>query len=102
MQTNVRKRYIVLLLSIVILFASAWLGVFFQRKQHLIGGGINRTFLFLLINAHLIVGVVLLYLIIRQSIKLILERRKKVPGSGFKKNLLFAFSPVLVSPRVLQ
>jgi len=100
MQKNVRKRYVVLLLSVVILFASAWLAIFFQRKQHLIGGGINRTFLFLLINAHVIVSIILLYLIIRQSIKLMIERRKKVPGSAFKKNLLFAFIIFSVIPVV--
>ncbi|MBU1008069.1 GHKL domain-containing protein [Candidatus Dependentiae bacterium] len=100
MQTNLRKRYVVLLLSIAVLFATAWLTIFFQRKQHLIGGGINRTFLFLLINAHVIVSIILLYLIVRQSIKLFIERRKKIPGSAFKRNLLFAFIIFSVIPGV--
>jgi len=69
-----------------------------QKNQHLIGGGVNRTFLFLLINAHVVFVVLLLYLITRQGIKLFLERRKGVPGSVFKQNLLFAFILFSVIP----
>jgi two-component system nitrogen regulation sensor histidine kinase NtrY len=82
------------------LFATGLVSVFVQRNQHLIGGGINRTFLFLLINAHLIVSIILIYLIIRQSIKLAIERRKKIPGSAFKRNLFFAFIIFSVIPVV--
>ncbi|MCK4517433.1 HAMP domain-containing protein [Candidatus Babeliales bacterium] len=66
----------------------------------MIGGGISRPFLFLLINLYLAIGLVLLYLIIRQSIKLIVERRKKVPGSAFKRNLFLAFFVFSVIPVV--
>lgn len=69
-----------------------------QKRHYLIGGGINRVFLFLLINAHVVLVVLLLYLIIRHSIKLVLERRKEVLGSVFKRNLLFAFILFSVIP----
>jgi two-component system nitrogen regulation sensor histidine kinase NtrY len=98
MGLTVRKRTILLGLSILVFLAAGWLSIFLQQKQHLIGGGINRVFLFLLINAHLIISIIFLYLIIRQSIKLVLERRKKVPGSAFKRNLFFAFIIFSVIP----
>lgn len=98
MENNIRKRYFILIFSIIVLCFGAWFALFLQSRQHLIGGGINRTFLFLLINAHLILSVFLLYLIIRQSIKLYIERRQKTPGAAFKRNLLFAFIIFSVIP----
>jgi two-component system, NtrC family, nitrogen regulation sensor histidine kinase NtrY len=95
-----RTRYVVLIFSTVILCVIAWLAIFFQRKPYLIGGGVNRIFLFLLINAHLLVSIVLLYLILRQSIKLYIERRRQEPGSAFKRNLFFAFIVFSVIPVV--
>ncbi len=93
-----RKRLIIIIGSFVALFATAWLEFFLQRNHQLIGAGINRTFLFLLINLHVLLLGFLLYIIIRQSIKLFLERKKGIPGSVFKRNLLFAFTFFSVIP----
>ncbi|QQR48908.1 GHKL domain-containing protein [bacterium] len=93
-----KRRLLIIVLSISALFVTSWLELFLQRKQNLIGAGINRSFFFLLINVHVIVIVVLLYLIIRQSIKLFIERQQGMPGSGFKRNLLFAFTFFSVIP----
>jgi two-component system nitrogen regulation sensor histidine kinase NtrY len=95
---STRQRFVLLFLGIVALVFTSWFELFVQKKHYLIGGGISRGFLFLLINAHLVVIIVLLYLIIRHSIKLFLERRKGVPGSVFKRNLLFAFILFSVIP----
>lgn len=96
----IKRRSTLLLISILVLFATGWVSIFLQRKQHLIGYGINRTFIFLLINAHLIISIIFLYLIIRHSIKLVIERRNKVPGSAFKRNLFFSFIIFSVIPVV--
>jgi len=93
-----RKRFFFIGLSFLALFVTSWLELFLQRKQHLIGAGLNRTSLFLLINIHVIAIVALLAFIIRQSIKLFIERRKEAPGSIFKRNLLFAFTLFSVIP----
>lgn len=98
MATLMRRRIIIISICFVALFLTAWLELFIQRNHKLVGAGINRTFLFLLINAHVLVLGFLLYVIIRQSIKLFLERRKGVPGSVFKSNLLFAFTFFSVIP----
>jgi len=95
---SAKLRLLILALCFLALFTSTWAELFLQRKQHLIGGGISRSILFLLINVHIIVIVILLYLIIRQSIKLFVERHQNLPGSAFKKNLLFAFTLFSVLP----
>ena len=100
MQANIRKRFLILFFSLFTLFITGWLELFFQKRQDLIGAGINRAFLFLLINAYFIVSIILLYLIIRQCIKLFTERKKEVPGSAFKRNLFFAFIVFSVLPVV--
>ena len=99
--TTTRKRFQILGISVLALFVTSWLELFLQKNQYLIGGGINRTFLFLLINVHIVVIIVLLYLIIRQSIKLFVELHRQTPGSAFKKNLLVAFTIFSVIPSFL-
>lgn len=96
--TTTQKRFLSILLGIGCLLFFTWFELFMQKRHYLIGGGINRVFLFLLINAHVVLVVLLLYLIIRHSIKLFLERRKEVLGSVFKRNLLFAFILFSVIP----
>ncbi|MCB9492790.1 MAG: GHKL domain-containing protein [Epsilonproteobacteria bacterium] len=98
MKTNAHRRLGVLALCCCALFITSWIELFLQRKQTIIGVGVSKTFLFLLINIHVVVMIILLYLIVRQSIKLFLERQKKVPGSVFKRNLLFAFTFFSVIP----
>ncbi len=96
--TSAQKRYGVIILALLGIAFTTWIELFMQKRHSLIGGGLNRGFLFLLINAHIIVIVVLLYLIVQQAIRLFLERRKGVPGSVFKANLLFAFILFSVIP----
>lgn len=96
--TLAQKRFLFIILGSLAIFFITWLELFVQKKHYLIGGGLNRSFLFLLINVHVVIIVVLLYLIIRQSIKLFLERRKGEPGSVFKSNLLFTFTLFSIIP----
>ena len=92
------KRILILITSLLALFVTTWLELFLQRKQNIIGAGINRAFLFLLINFHVIIIAFLLYVITRQSIKLFLEWHHSTPGSVFKRNLLFALTLFSVIP----
>jgi two-component system, NtrC family, nitrogen regulation sensor histidine kinase NtrY len=101
MTQDTKRRLQILGISILTIFITIWLELFFQKKQYLIGAGISRAFFFLLINLHIIVIVTLLYMIIRQSIKLFVELHRKTPGSNFKKNLLTAFTIFSVMPSFL-
>ena len=99
--SRTRKRFQILILSVLALFVTSWLELFLQRKQTFFGTGINQVFLFLLINVHVIIIIILLYIIIRQSIKLFVELHRQTPGSSFKRNLLFAFTIFSVVPSFL-
>lgn len=96
-----RKRFIIITLSIAGLFITGWLEFFLFKRQYLTTNDTNRIALFLLINLHIVTILILLYLIIRQSIKLFVESHRKTPGSNFKRNLFFAFSIFSVIPSVL-
>lgn len=92
------KRALLLFTSLLTLFFIIWFELLIQRNQQLIGGGINRIFIFLFINIHIILVIALLYLIIKHSIKLFIERQHNHPGSAFKKTLLFTFTFLTVLP----
>ncbi len=77
---------------------ASWAEFLVQKKHHLIGGGINRVFLFLLINTHVLIMGLLLFLIIRHAIKLFMERRNGVAGSIFTRNLVLSFMLFSVLP----
>lgn len=98
MMTTLQKRLLYIILSGFGIFVTIWLELLVQRKQHLIGGGVNRPFLFFLINLHIVIIVVLLYVIVRQFIKLFFERKKGPAGSVFRSNLAFAFILFSVLP----
>jgi two-component system, NtrC family, nitrogen regulation sensor histidine kinase NtrY len=96
-----RKRFIILALSVAAFFITGWLEFFLFKRQYLSNYDTNRIALFLLINLHVVTILILLYLIIRQSIKLFVETHRKIPGSNFKRNLLFAFGIFSVIPSFL-
>jgi two-component system, NtrC family, nitrogen regulation sensor histidine kinase NtrY len=98
MNTVKLKQFLILIISLFALFTTTWVELFLQREQNKIGAGINRAFLFLLINLHVIIIALLLYIIIRQSIKLFLEWHRSALGSIFKRNLLFALTLFSVIP----
>ncbi len=98
MKPSARKRFMLLFLGLLAFFITSWLELYLQNKQQFVDSGVNKISLFLLININVIVIVILLYLIIRQSMKLFIERRKETPGTAFTRNLLFAFSLFSVMP----
>lgn len=101
MLSTSRRHLVILGLSFVAFFITGFLEFFSFKRQYLSNYDTNRIALFLLINLHVITILILVYLIIRQSIKLFVETHRKIPGSTFKRNLLFSFSIFSVIPSVL-
>jgi len=93
-----RRRLAIVVVSLVALFITSWLGLFIQKRHLFVGKGVSSAPFFLLINIHAIILMVLLYIVVRQSIKLFSERRKEKPGSLFRRNLFFAFTVFSVVP----
>ena len=92
------RRLIIIFISIISLIAVGLIDSIIQRKQKLVGAGITKAFLFVLINLHIILAGLLLFLIVRHSIKLYSEHRAGIPGAVFKRNLLFAFTLFSIIP----
>lgn len=94
----VSRRFCMICIALLGLLGVYWLDWTIQRKQHLVGAGLTRAFLFVLINLHIIIAGFLLFLIVRQAIKLYIEHRDGIPGAVFKRNLLFAFTLFSIIP----
>ncbi len=92
------QRLILIIIGTAAIAATSWAELLVQKHHHLIGGGINRVFLFLLINTHMLIMGLLLFLIVRHSIKLFMERRNGVAGSIFTRNLVLSFMFFSVIP----
>ena len=81
MHLNIKKQFFGLILGIFALILFGWFGFFCHSRKYIIYWKVSRTFLFLLTNSYLIVSSILLFLIIRQSIKLFYDF--KILTSGF-------------------
>lgn len=95
---SVRRRFIILMLCFFALFVTSGLELYVQRQHHVISSKAGKTAHFLLINIHVLVIILVLYLITRHSIKIFIERDKELPGTAFKRNLFFAFTLFSVMP----
>ncbi len=62
---------------------------------------INSLFVFFLINLNVIILSYLLFLIIKNIVKIILERRHNILGSRLKAKLVFAFTGLSVVPTIV-
>ncbi len=64
--------------------------------------GINSYLFLVIFNLNLILLLVILFLVIRNSVKLFLERRRKIQGSRLRTKLVFAFISLSLVPIILM
>ncbi len=94
-----RERYIIILLGLLISILT-YLGI------RLMGWGLNlplstNILLFALINLNIILLLLLLYLTVRNLVKLFFERRKNVMGSRLRTKLVLAFITLSLIPTII-
>jgi two-component system nitrogen regulation sensor histidine kinase NtrY len=65
-------------------------------------GDPGNVFSFLLVNLNIILLLLLVYLVLRNVLKLVLERRQKVAGSHLRSRLVMAFVAVAVFPAAVM
>jgi len=97
-----RRRDGIVILAIAILFgvfAALETGLETLRGDEATLSG-NITF-FLLINFNLILLVLLVFLVIRNLVKLVLERRRRILGSRLRSRLVVAFVGLTLFPAIL-
>jgi two-component system nitrogen regulation sensor histidine kinase NtrY len=61
----------------------------------------DSILIFALININVILVLLLLFLTVRNLVKLVLERRRKVMGSGLRSKLVFAFVILSLLPTII-
>ncbi|NWF93937.1 MAG: HAMP domain-containing protein [Syntrophaceae bacterium] len=75
-----------------------------EMKIPQVGGNIpvaNNIIIFSLININIILILLLIFLVIRNLVKLILERRRKILGAKLRTKLVVAFASLSLAPTVL-
>lgn len=65
-------------------------------------GASGNVFSFLLVNMNIVLLLVLVYLVLRNVLKLVLERRQRVPGSQLKMRLVTAFVTISLVPATVM
>ena len=95
-----RERYIIAGLILVISILTTYLGT----KVFDLGLDLpisNSVLIFALININVILVLLLLFLTMRNLVKLVFERKRKVMGSGLRAKLVFAFVILSLLPAII-
>jgi two-component system nitrogen regulation sensor histidine kinase NtrY len=64
--------------------------------------GVNSYFFLAIFNLNVILLLIILFLVLRNGVKLFLERKRKVPGSGLRAKLVIAFISLSLIPTILM
>ena len=91
------------ILIIVILFVVALL-TFFETRTIRFGADIpvsNTILMFILININLLLLILLIFLVFRNLVKLLYDRRRKVMGANLRTRLVVAFIVLTIVPTVV-
>jgi two-component system, NtrC family, nitrogen regulation sensor histidine kinase NtrY len=91
-----KERFWIILLFVLVIFFGFLEGWFFQLQPGLPLSG--NIFLFALINLNVILLLLLAYLVLRNIVKLIFERRRNLLGTKLKTRLVVAFVGLSLIP----
>src|SRR4030043_759539 len=97
-----RRRNELIIIGIISLLILIFTNI--EMKFPQIGGKIpvaNNIIIFSLININIILILLLIFLVIRNLVKLIFERRRKVLGARLRTKLVVAFASLSLVPTVL-
>jgi two-component system nitrogen regulation sensor histidine kinase NtrY len=94
-----RERIIIVITVLVILILTFFENRLFQRQVD--WGGASDFFIFGLININIILILFLIFLIVRNVVKLVFERRKGILGSKLRTKLVTAFVSLSLIPTVI-
>jgi two-component system, NtrC family, nitrogen regulation sensor histidine kinase NtrY len=95
-----RRERIIILITIAVIFILTFLESHLAQKESIIPVS-NNILVFGLININIILIILLIFLIIRNVVKLISERRRGVMGSKLRTKLVAAFVSLSLIPTVI-
>ncbi|MCK4728109.1 MAG: PAS domain-containing sensor histidine kinase, partial [Desulfobacterales bacterium] len=94
-----RERIIILLLVVVVVILT-----YVETKVVRFGAGLpisNTVIMFILININMLVLLLLIFLVFRNIVKLLYDRRRKVMGAKLRTKLVVAFASLSLIPTIL-
>lgn len=92
-----RRERIIILITVVIIILLTYVESHYSRLGELISVS-NDVFIFGLININIILIILLIFLIVRNAVKLIFERRRGIIGSNLRTKLVVAFVSLSLIP----
>ncbi len=96
-----RREWIIVLFTIVLIAAATWMENMIFQGRVLALPVSGNVLVFGLINVNIILIILLLFLIIRNIVKLVFERRHRIAGSRLRTRLVAAFVGLSLVPTVL-
>ena len=96
-----RKRELFIIIAIALLIVGiTYLGIHFPQMRYQVPIGSN-ILLFSIININLILLLLLIFLVVRNLVKLLFERKRRVLGTRLKTKLVAAFVSLSLVPTML-
>src|SRR3989339_1929520 len=96
-----RREWIIIFVTIALIAGATYMESLVFRGETLVLPISGNVLIFGLININIILLILLLFLIIRNIVKLILERRRGIVGSKLRTRLVAAFVSLSLIPTVL-
>jgi two-component system nitrogen regulation sensor histidine kinase NtrY len=93
-----REGFVILACGLAVLLFAVWE----IRKPGAHAGAGGNVFSFLLINLNIILLLLLVFLVTRNVLKLVIERRRRVPGSQLRSRMVMAFVAIALFPAVVM
>ncbi len=95
---RIREGLIILATGLAVLVFALWE----IRRPGAHAGAAGNVFSFLLVNLNIILLLLLVFLVTRNIAKLIIERRRRVPGSHLRSRTVMAFVAIALFPAVVM
>ncbi|RMF25254.1 MAG: PAS domain-containing sensor histidine kinase, partial [Deltaproteobacteria bacterium] len=95
---RIREGLIIFATGIAVLVFALWE----IRRPGAHAGAAGNVFSFLLVNLNIILLLLLVFLVTRNIAKLVIERRRRVPGSHLRNRMVLAFVAIALFPALVM
>jgi two-component system nitrogen regulation sensor histidine kinase NtrY len=93
-----REGFLIIACGLAVLAFAIWE---IRKPNAQVGAGGN-VFSFLLVNLNIILLLLLVFLVVRNVLKLAIERRRRIPGSQLRSRMVMAFVAIALFPAVVM
>lgn len=94
-----RREAAIIIAAAVAVFAFAFWEI---RRPGAHDGAAGNVFSFLLVNLNIVLVLLMIFLVVRNGMKVVAERRHRVPGSQLKSRMVLAFLTIALFPALVM